>query len=57
MKDFIDILKMIFDLQKKYNNEEIIDALEKFEKIALSANVTIKELVSLVWANEFSKWQ
>jgi len=57
MEDFIDVLKMIFDLQKKYNNEKIIDALEKFEKVALSANVTIKELVSIMWANEFSKWE
>jgi chromosome condensin MukBEF complex kleisin-like MukF subunit len=54
-KDFISVLETIFELQKRYSNDEILDTINKTSKVADKSNVNIKELVSFMlyasWCN------
>jgi len=53
--EFVDILEMIFDLQKYHSNDEIVVAIRKMSDVSILSSVTLNELISFMWANIFLK--
>jgi len=54
-KKFIDILKKIFELQKTHSNDEIISAIWMLSSAASAVNLSIGELVNLMFVCESDK--
>jgi rRNA pseudouridine-1189 N-methylase Emg1 (Nep1/Mra1 family) len=48
-KEFIDILKKIFELQKIRSNDEIINAIHTFSLATSASKISISELISLMF--------
>jgi hypothetical protein len=51
-KEFIDILKKIFELQKTRSNDEIINAIYTFSSATSASKLSISELISLMFVCE-----